>query len=193
MIEGITAVGSSPLNPLRHISLIPQPASSARIFSSPAVSVPVDTYIRSPAVPLESATYNRASLMEQYRKMNADPLSSSYVDRNYSNMDASDRLEVQHLAARDQYVRIHEMRHAATLGMYAGRIHYNYQVGPDGKAYAVGGYTEVNNTPAPTREMALAQARTIRRAAMAAGEASGSDRAVAAQAGATERAIMAGA
>ena len=188
MIEGITAVRSSPLNPLRHISLISQMVSSARIFSQP-----IDTYIRSPAIALESATYNRASLMEQYRKMNVDPLSSSYVERNYSNLDASDRLEVQHLAARDQYVRIHEMRHAATLGMYAGRIHYNYQVGPDGKAYAVGGYTEVNNTPAPTKEMALAQARTIRRAAMAAGEASGSDRAVAAQAGATERAIMAGA
>ncbi len=188
MIEGITAVGSSPLNPLRHISLIPRTASADRIFSPRT-----DTYIHSPPVALESATYTRTSLVEQYRKMNLDPLSASYVDRDYSNLDASDRLQVQHLAARDQYVRIHEMRHAAALGMFAGRIHYNYEIGPDGKAYAVGGYTEVNNTPAPTKEMALAQARTIRRAAMAAGEASGSDRAVAAQASATERALMASA
>lgn len=190
MIEGVTAVGSSPVNPLRHISLVPKTASSAAL---PALSTPVDTYIHSPVVSLESPTYTREALMEQYRKMNLDPLSSSYAIRDFSNLDSTDRVQVQRLATRDRYVRIHEMSHAAALGMYAGRIHYNYEVGPDGKAYAVGGYTEVNTMPASNKELALAQARTIRRAAMAAGEASGGDRAAAAQASAMERAILAGA
>ena len=98
-------------------------------------------------------------------------------------MDDSDRQMIQDLEARDKEVRAHEAAHAALLGRYAiGGPTYTFQIGPDGRAYAVGGSITADIGREATPDATVAKARIIERAAMGGGEASGADRAVAAAA-----------
>lgn len=97
-------------------------------------------------------------------------------------LNDSERETVRQLEARDRVVRLHEARHARALGAYAGVIRYSLQVGPDGRSYAVGGSIEVNAMPAGTPEATVAKARILRAAALAGGEPSGADLAMAIEA-----------
>jgi hypothetical protein len=94
--------------------------------------------------------------------------------------------EVARLAARDREVRIHEAQHAAAAGGMASGIQYDYEMGPDGKMYAVGGKVRIIITPGSTPEETLAKARQLRVAANAPADPSGQDLAVAAKASAME-------
>ncbi len=89
---------------------------------------------------------------------------------------------LQRLKERDQEVRTHEQTHAAVLGPYAGAIQYHYQVGPDGRAYAIGGSIEVDMSREANPAADFLKAQTIARAAISAGDPSHADMAVAAQA-----------
>ena len=91
--------------------------------------------------------------------------------------------EVEKLEDRDREVRRHEQAHFQAAGNYASPPKYEYQTGPDGKRYAVGGSVEidmsaVNNDP----EATLNKARVIKRAALAPEEPSAQDRKVAREA-----------
>ena len=90
------------------------------------------------------------------------------------------RVESQ-LQERDAEVRAHEHAHVAALGR--GVIHYDTVVGPDGEAYAVGGGVPVDLSPVPgDPEATVRKAKAAIQAAYAAGEPSGADMKVAAQA-----------
>jgi hypothetical protein len=77
---------------------------------------------------------------------------------------------VAELKKRDADVRRHEMAHKRVAGIYAlGVPSYQYQVGPDGRRYAVGGEvsidtSEVSNNP----EATIRKAEQVKRAALAA-------------------------
>ncbi|MCE1253191.1 MAG: hypothetical protein LWX83_06530 [Anaerolineae bacterium] len=92
--------------------------------------------------------------------------------------------EVRQLQQIDREVRAHEQAHLAAGGnLVRGGATYEYQTGPDGKRYAVGGEVQidisaVNGDPEATIE----KARQIRQAALAPADPSSQDRAVAAQA-----------
>jgi hypothetical protein len=101
-------------------------------------------------------------------------------------LTADEMAEVAELAARDREVRIHEAQHAAAAGGMAGGIEYDYERGPDGKMYAVGGKVRITVTPGQTPEETLAKARQLRAAADAPADPSGQDLAVAAKAGQME-------
>ena len=90
--------------------------------------------------------------------------------------------EVAKLAARDREVRAHEAAHLATAGALANGVDYTYEVGPDGKFYAVEGKVRVSIPPGQTPEQLLADARQLRAAADAPGDPSAQDMAVAAKA-----------
>lgn len=88
---------------------------------------------------------------------------------------------IRELAARDREVRNHEQAHMAVGGQYAGPMTLQYERGPDGKRYAVGGevaidVSKVPGDPQATRE----KAEQVRRAALAPAEPSPQDRQVAA-------------
>lgn len=94
-----------------------------------------------------------------------------------------ERQLVDQLAARDREVRAHEQAHQAAGGDLAGSVSYTYQVGPDGKRYAVGGEVGIQAPVASgDPEADLEKAQTILRAAMAPAEPSGQDLRVAASA-----------
>ena len=96
----------------------------------------------------------------------------------------NEQKEIQELKQRDQEVRAHEQAHLAAAGGYAtGGAKYSYEIGPDGKRYAVGGEVGIDTSAVEGNPRAtLQKAATIRRAALAPAEPSGADRAVAAQA-----------
>jgi hypothetical protein len=90
---------------------------------------------------------------------------------------------VQELARRDREVRAHEQTHQSVGGAYAGAIHLDYEVGPDGKRYAVSGTTQIDVAPiAGDPAATLRKMEVVQRAASAPASPSGADRQVAAQA-----------
>ena len=88
------------------------------------------------------------------------------------------------LRARNAEVRAHERAHLAAAGPYAnGAPTFEYQTGPDGRQYAIGGEVSIDSSPVPGNpEATVRKAQTIKRAALAPREPSAQDRQVAAQA-----------
>jgi len=93
---------------------------------------------------------------------------------------------VSKLAARDTAVRAHEAAHQAAAGGLGGAASFSYETGPDGKRYAVGGEVPVSLRPGRTPQETIANAQTVRSAALAPADPSPQDLAVAAQAGQME-------
>ena len=90
--------------------------------------------------------------------------------------------QVAKLQARDQEVRAHEAAHMDAAGSAAvGEPTFIYQMGPDGKMYAIGGSVAIQIAPGGTPEETLAKAKQLNEAATAPTQPSAQDMAVAAQ------------
>ena len=87
------------------------------------------------------------------------------------------------LVDRDTEVRAHEQAHAAVGGAYASAPSYDYQRGPDGKNYAVGGEVKIDISTVPNDPQAtINKMQQVRAAALAPVEPSAADRAIASEA-----------
>jgi hypothetical protein len=87
---------------------------------------------------------------------------------------------IKQLKQRDQEVRAHEMAHlSAAGGLAVGGMSFEYQKGPDGRSYAVGGEVQIDVSPGATPEETLQKAQRIQQAALAPAEPSAQDLAVA--------------
>lgn len=94
-----------------------------------------------------------------------------------------DKSLVRALQNRDREVRAHEQAHlAAASGISVSGPSYDYQQGPDGVRYAIGGSVGIEVSPARTPEETAQKARIIQSAALAPAQPSGQDLAVAARA-----------
>ncbi|MGX5915348.1 putative metalloprotease CJM1_0395 family protein [Aliidiomarina sp. Khilg15.8] len=97
--------------------------------------------------------------------------------------DAATEGELRELKQRDREVRQHEQAHAAIGGSLASAPSYEFQRGPDGRQYAVGGQVNIDITPIPGDPQAtLQKMQVVRRAAMAPAQPSAADRQVAQEA-----------
>ncbi len=96
-----------------------------------------------------------------------------------------ERNVIRDLSSRDREVRAHEQAHASVGGQYAGAPTYQFQRGPDGVNYAVGGEVSIDVSAASTPEETIRKMQIVRAAALAPAEPSPQDRSVAAQASAT--------
>jgi hypothetical protein len=103
-------------------------------------------------------------------------------------LDTQEQSQVQELRQRDREVRAHEAAHVAAGGQYVrGGAHFQYQTGPDGRQYAVGGEVSIDTSPVSGNPDATIQKmRVVRRAALAPADPSPQDRAVAAAASQAE-------
>jgi len=91
--------------------------------------------------------------------------------------------EVRELKERDREVRAHEMAHKAAAGELApSGPHYEFQTGPDGRDYAVGGHVPIKIPASDDPKETLAKAEKARQAALAPADPSPADRAVAQEA-----------
>ncbi len=97
--------------------------------------------------------------------------------------------DVQKLKKRDAEVRRHEAAHKSAAGQYAsGGATFDYQAGPNGKQYAVGGEVSIDTSEiAGDPNATIRKMQQVRRAALAPANPSGQDRAVAAAAARLEQ------
>lgn len=95
----------------------------------------------------------------------------------------AEQQELRELQARDQEVRAHEQAHATVGGRYAGTPSYDYQQGPDGRRYAVGGEVQIDLAPIANDPQATIQKmQQVKAAALAPAEPSSADRSIASEA-----------
>jgi hypothetical protein len=71
------------------------------------------------------------------------------VNGQFADMSSSEKKEIQVLQQRDREVRAHETAHAAAGGSVTGSPSYTFEVGPDGKKYAVEGEVSVDLSTVP--------------------------------------------
>jgi len=96
--------------------------------------------------------------------------------------DAKTKESIAKLEARDAEVRAHEAAHMAAGGGIAGAASFDYQIGPNGKAYAVGGEVPIDISSEGDSKATQAKMQKVRAAALAPASPSPQDIKVAATA-----------
>ena len=100
---------------------------------------------------------------------------------------AEEKRVLDDLKARDREVRNHENAHRAAGGDLVRGGSYQYQQGPDGKRYAIGGDVQIDTSPVSGDPAATVEKmRRVIAAALAPAEPSATDLAVAGQAAAAQ-------
>lgn len=100
-----------------------------------------------------------------------------------ANLTTAELTQLRQLKARDTEVRTHEQAHLTAAGQYAASgANFTFQLGPDGKRYAVGGEVQIDIGKESTPEATLQKMEVIARAALAPASPSSADRQIAAQA-----------
>ena len=102
--------------------------------------------------------------------------------KNGQELTAKEQEKVEKLKERDKEVRAHERAHQSAGGEYAGSPSYDYEKGPDGNDYAIGGHVNIDVAEENTPEKTLQKMEQIIRAAKAPADPSAQDLKVAAQA-----------
>lgn len=122
---------------------------------------------------------------EHDRQVRGDkPTEADAANEAGSDLTEEEQEQVSELKSRDREVRSHEQAHLAAAGAYAtGGPSYEYQQGPDGRRYAVGGEVGIDTSPVSgDPEATIQKAQQIRAAALAPASPSGQDQQVAAAA-----------
>lgn len=98
-----------------------------------------------------------------------------------NELTPSEKDLVKRLEQRDAEVRRHEQAHLSGAGAYAkGSARFDYQRGPDGKNYAVGGEVSLDVSKVPNDPQATIQKmEVIRKSALAPAEPSSKDQSIA--------------
>ena len=114
---------------------------------------------------------------------------SGKIGTGKSELTEEEQREVAELKERDSEVRRHEQAHKAAAGRYAnGAPSFEYEVGPDGRRYAVGGEVRIDVSPVEGDPQAtIDKMRQVRAAATAPAEPSSQDRQIAAEAAQLEQ------
>jgi hypothetical protein len=142
---------------------------------------------------------NRGTELKQAvegRSQERDPESRSGQDssgqsgRDDSQQESTEQRKLAELKKRDAEVRAHEQAHASVGGDLAAAPSYEFELGPDGKQYAVGGEVNIDLATVPGDPQAtIVKMQKVRAAALAPADPSSADRSVASEA--TKRILQA--
>lgn len=102
--------------------------------------------------------------------------SEEFLEDILNSNEANRRARLQ---IADFGVRAQERQHFFAAGGFGSLPNYQYEIGPDGELYAVGGSVSIQTGPALTEEEAARDAATIANAALAATDVSAQDISVA--------------
>lgn len=128
---------------------------------------------------------DQATGEQQANQDNADDPSAGRENaeaRQQQQQEAAEQAEIQELEDRDAEVRAHEQAHASVGGQYAGSPSYEFETGPDGQQYAVGGEVSIDISEESTPEETIRKMQQVRAAALAPSEPSAQDLRVAQEA-----------
>jgi len=114
--------------------------------------------------------------IESIRKK--DYIETNSLNKNYDEQDFSRVLEK--FRNKDAEIRTHEQAHAS-IGHTTTPISYNYQEGPDGKMYAVGGSVRLETSIPDDPKAAAFKLDMLQKAASGPSNLSGADGAIATQ------------
>lgn len=107
-----------------------------------------------------------------------------------SQQESTEQRKLAELKKRDAEVRSHEQAHASAGGDLAAAPSYEFELGPDGKQYAVGGEVNIDLAMVPGDPQAtIVKMQKVRAAALAPADPSSADRSVAVEA--TKRILQA--
>lgn len=125
--------------------------------------------------------FSPSSSGKQEEKSTQDLKSNEKVTQELTD---GEKQQVSELKQRDAEVKAHEAAHlAAAGGLAQGGASYEYQKGPDGQNYAVGGEVSIDSSAVDGNpEATITKAQQIRSAALAPASPSSQDYKVAAQA-----------
>lgn len=141
-----------------------------------------------------SSTYKENNENTSSNNSNSDENTSSYLtgeeilasrpeksSSSEKQLTEEEQKQIDELKARDREVKTHEQAHIAAGGSYVkGGASYDYQTGPDGKQYAVGGSVNIDTSPVDgDPEATIAKAQVVIKAALAPAEPSSQDQKVA--------------
>ncbi len=133
---------------------------------------------------LQDSTAEKARVQDSYspnslkRNTSAQPANSEEVSTH--ELTEEEKEIVKELEKRDAEVRAHEEAHARAGAGLTGRPSYEYEIGPDGKRYAIGGSVQIETSTVSNNPEATAKkADKIKAAALAADSPSAQDYAVA--------------
>lgn len=142
------------------------------------------TYER-PQVQSNPNAQNNPTQGELFNQDNAEDPSAGRENaesRQEQQQREAQQQEVAELKSRDREVRSHEQAHAAVGGQYAGAPSYEFENGPDGQQYAVGGEVSIDISSESTPEETIRKMQQVRAAALAPADPSPQDLRVAAEA-----------
>ncbi len=127
---------------------------------------------------------SEASEGEANEPNNGGPATAEEPRDSETELTEEEAAELTELRSRDREVRAHEQAHIAAAGPYAqGGPSYEYQEGPDGNRYAIGGEVGIDVSPIPgDPEATVDKAQQVRAAALAPATPSSQDQRVAAAA-----------
>jgi hypothetical protein len=135
-------------------------------------------------VPSSTGNDGSAKQVDAAKEKEAEKKASNPKDSKASKpLSPEQEKQVSELKLRDQQVRSHEQAHVSAGGQYVrGGASYEYQTGPDGKRYAVGGEVSIDTSSEKSLEATIAKMEVVKRAALAPADPSAQDRSVAAAA-----------
>ncbi len=126
---------------------------------------------------------DRVSLSAQALQDKADHQGREDAIKRDQDLSPEEKQQIEQLKRRDAEVKAHEQAHmAAGGGIVQGGASYQYETGPDGKSYAVGGEVKIDTSSERTPQATIRKMQQVRRAALAPAQPSATDRAVAARA-----------
>jgi hypothetical protein len=113
---------------------------------------------------------------------NGQDASSGKENAEDQQQQQAEQQQITELKQRDAEVRAHEQAHASLGGQYASTPQYEYERGPDGRRYAVGGEVSIDISKASTPQETIRKAQQVKAAALAPAEPSAQDLRVATEA-----------
>jgi len=121
-----------------------------------------------------------AAGIERQKRQREQDDSTVEKGRDGKPLDENEQEQARKMAQIERSVITHEMAHmTAGAGIIAGGPHYQYQNGPDGKRYIVGGEVDISVSPEDTPEATVRKMERVKSAALAPADPSSQDRAVA--------------
>lgn len=126
---------------------------------------------------------DQGSQQDEQQANTTDNTSENDQDNKNTRQASADERIISQLQQRDREVRTHEIAHATTGGAATGSPSYTFEVGPDGKKYAVGGEVTVDlSNVAGDPQATIVKMKKVHAAALAPASPSTQDTRVAASA-----------
>ena len=117
------------------------------------------------------------------KQAGSEEVNPSGSSKPSSELDAEQQRQIAKLVETDRKVRAHEQAHMSAGGdLVRGAASFEYETGPDGKRYAVGGEVSIDTTEGRTPAETVVKAQRIYDAAMAPADPSPQDHSVASMA-----------